>query len=361
MDGPDDAATYDRLDALPDAARRRLSGDDARSAFHLADWFAVLAESCATAQHRPFILATADAGLVAPLVRRLDRSGRHLESWTNFYSCDFTPLRGALPDPDQARRLAAALARQRPRIDTLHLRDMRADTVDAAALGAALRAAGWWTQLYEHNVNRYESVAGIGYDDFMATRDGGLRATIRRKARRFAALPGADLQLATQGTALETALAAYLTLHARSWKPPEPFPGFVRAFVHGLARRGLVRIGVATARGRPVAAQIWIVWQRRATIAKLAHDEAERDLSPGSVLTAWMIREALDAGTLDEIDFGRGDDPYKRLWLPRRRPMMALLAGNARTPRGAGAALRHLGPQAVRRAAQGLHALFALR
>ena len=78
MDGPDDAATYDRLDALPDAARRRLSGDDARSAFHLADWFAVLAESCATAQHRPFILATADAGLVAPLVRRLDRSGRHL-------------------------------------------------------------------------------------------------------------------------------------------------------------------------------------------------------------------------------------------------------------------------------------------
>lgn len=361
MDGPDDVATFDRLDALPDEARRQFYGDDARSAFHLAEWFAVLAQACATTQLRPCILATADAGIVAPLVRRLDRSGRHLESWTNFYSCDFTPLRGTLPDPIQARRLAAALARQRPRIDTLHLRDMRADNVDVAALAAGLRAAGWWTQLYEHNVNRYETVAGMGYADFLATRDGGLRATIRRKTRRFAELPGAELRLAPQEPALGTALEAYLSLHARSWKQPEPFPGFIRAFVQGLARRGLVRIGVAAAGGRPLAAQIWVVWRRRATIAKLAHDEAERDLSPGTVLTAWMIRAALDAGALDEIDFGRGDDPYKRLWLPHRRPMMALLAGNARTARGAAAALRHLGPQAVRRAARGLHALFASR
>jgi CelD/BcsL family acetyltransferase involved in cellulose biosynthesis len=197
----------------------------------------------------------------------------------------------------------------------------------------------------------------MGYSAFLDTRDGGLRATIRRRTRRFMALPGAGITVATEGPALEAALAAYLALHARSWKPAEPFPDFVPSFARRFARRGMLRIGVAATDGRPVAAQIWIVWRRRATIAKLAHDEAARDLSPGTVLTAAMIRDALDAGDLDEIDFGRGDDPYKRLWLPRRRPMMALMAGNCRSARGAVAALRHLVPHAVRRAAAALDAL----
>lgn len=355
------AFIHPALDSLPPAARRCLARPDAASAFHLDAWFQILAAACASSTTQPWLVASDDGGLVAPLVRHAGGRGRHAGSWTNFYSCDFTPLRGALPPGEQAELLARTLSALRPRIATLHLQRMETAGAAPEALAMALRAAGWWTKTYVETGTWHEPVAGIGHGAFLASRAPRLQDIVARATRRLAAQPAARMTIASAGPALEDALAAYLDVHARSWKPPEPFPGFVRAFVHGLARRGLVRIGVATARGRPVAAQIWIVWQRRATIAKLAHDEAERDLSPGSVLTAWMIREALDAGTLDEIDFGRGDDPYKRLWLPRRRPMMALLAGNARTPRGAGAALRHLGPQAVRRAAQGLHALFALR
>jgi CelD/BcsL family acetyltransferase involved in cellulose biosynthesis len=340
------------LENLPPEAAARFASDALASPFHGATWFAILAESCATARHRPFLVASQDGGLIAPLAERRDRSGRHLESWTNFYSCDFTPLAGHLPPGAQAARLAAALAATRPRIDTLHLQTMRADDGTADLLAAALRRHGWWTQAYTQFGNWYERVSGIGYEAYLARRDGRLRATIERRTRRFLARSGATLALATTPAELEPAIAAYEDVHRRSWKDAEPFPRFIGAFVRRMAAAGCVRMGVAALDGQPVAAQIWLVWQRRATIAKLAHDEALRDLSPGTVLTAWMIRAALDAQAVDEIDFGRGDDPYKRHWLECRRPIGALMAGNLATLRGTAAALRHLTPALVRRGAR---------
>lgn len=337
------------LEELPPEAAARFASDATASPFHGAAWFAILAEACATQQQSPFIIASQDGGLIAPLALRQDRSGRHLESWTNFYSCDFTPLAGSLHVEAQAARLAAALAACRPRVDTLHLQTMQACDGAPGLLAAALRRHGWWTQGYEQFGNWHERVAGLGYDAYLARRDGRLRATIDRRTRRFLARRGATLALATTPDELEPAIAAYESVHRRSWKDAEPFPRFIGAFVRGMARDGRIRIGVAALDGEPVAAQIWLVWKRRATIAKLAHDEALRDLSPGTVLTAWMIRAALEARAVDEIDFGRGDDAYKRQWLSCRRPVAALMAGNLATLRGAAAAVRHLAPSLVRR------------
>ena len=100
------------LEDLPPEAAARFASDAAASPFHGAAWFEILTEACSTPQHRPFIVASQDGGLIAPLALRQDRSGRHLESWTNFYSCDFTPLGGSLQAAAQAALLAAAGARR---------------------------------------------------------------------------------------------------------------------------------------------------------------------------------------------------------------------------------------------------------
>lgn len=344
-------ASYASLTDLPSGARASLEARPAVGPFHTWGWFELLAVNCPETDGAPFILAAPDGGTLSVLrERRL--SGRHLEAFGNFYTCEYTPMLGSLPQGEQADRLVEGLSALRPRIDTLHLQNMRADQVDVERLAARLRAAGWGVQVYEQFGNWHEPVSGIDYATYLAGRDGQLRTTIERKTKKFLRLPDATLEIATAGAGLERGLAAYLEVHAGSWKQPEPYPDFIPAFARSFAACGRLWIGTAFANGRPLAAQLWLVWDRRITIAKLAYLDDAKTLSPGTVLSAHMFRAALDRGGFDEIDLGRGDDPYKRQWLKQRRPVMGLVAGNLRTIRGAIAAARHLGPQALKRLAR---------
>lgn len=283
------------------------------------------------------------------MLRENRNEGRHVESYGNFYTCEYSPYLGTAPAALASTRLAEWFSASRPRIDTLQLRNMRADHVDCAALASAFRRIGWAVQVYEQFGNWYEPTTGIDYSTYLAARDGKLRNTIDRKTRRFLRMPGAKLEILRTTEQLEYGLGAYLNVHARSWKQPEPYPEFIPSFVRRFGEIGTIRIGVASAESRPLAAQIWLTWGRRATIAKLAYDDTTKALSPGTVLTAHMLEDALNARNFDEIDLGRGDDGYKRDWLGSRRPVLGMVIANLRSMRGMAAAARHLGPPMIRR------------
>ncbi len=258
-----------------------------------------------------------------------------LVSLANFYSVEHGPIsasNAALEDALGA--IAGEILADRPRWDCIRLLELDLPEKDHGALMRALRRAGFLVELTSGAGTWFETTGGMSFRDYLAGRPSQLLSTWRRKRRSLAATGRLTATFFSEPAGLDAAIADYDTVYAASWKTPEAFPPFMPALIRLAAGLGALRMGVYYIDALPAAAQFWIVWRGRAVIYKLAHDSRLDKLSLGTLLTMEMVERVLEQDHPEEINFGRGDDPYKRLWLPRRRQRWGITAANPRTARG---------------------------
>ena len=315
------------IDALPSGCEALFPSDP----FASMGWYRTVAEHALPGGVAAcFAVLTQDdcPQAVVPLARH---DAHRLSSLTTPYSCLYWPSSGSA-----GRALSQAVGWQLGRLcracSTVRLDAIPAEWPDLAGFIDGLRGAGLRVQRFHHFVNRHEPVAGRSWADYLADRPGALRETVRRKLKRCAR--ETRLEVFVGEPQLGHGIDAFESVYRASWKQPEPFPRFNAALMRDAAGRGALRLGVLWAGDRPAAAQFWIVAAGRATVVKLAHDERFRPLSPGTVLTAMMVRRLLDEERVDSLDFGRGDDPYKALWTTQSRQRIGLLLMNPRRPAG---------------------------
>jgi CelD/BcsL family acetyltransferase involved in cellulose biosynthesis len=120
----------------------------------------------------------------------------------------------------------------------------------------------------------------------------------------------------------------YYLVYARSWKRPEPYPDFHRRLAEKLSARDELLLGMVYFEDQPVAAQMWVIHQRTASIVKLSYDETFKEYSFGTILTHKLISHVLSERTIDTIDYLTGDDRYKRDWMSSRRARLGIVAFN---------------------------------
>jgi hypothetical protein len=233
---------------------------------------------------------------------------------------------GTTPLDSVARRLGRLL-RGWP---TVRLDAIPLEWPGLAAFIAGLRASGLCVQRFDHFANWQENIGGRSWASYLAARPGALRETIRRKLRN----PAWQLALFDGSSDVTAAIAAFEAVYGASWKQPEPFSLFNAALIRALGAQGVLRLGVFSVGNRAVAVQFWSVAAGRATLLKLAHDESFKAISPGTVLTALMLRRLLDEEHVSTLDFGRGDDPYKALWTTERHQRVGLMVMNPVRPAG---------------------------
>jgi hypothetical protein len=258
-----------------------------------------------------------------------------LVSLANPYSVEHGPVSGANAALDSALgAITGKILTDRPRWDCIRLVELDLSEEDYAALARALRRAGFLVECTAGAGTWFETTGGMSFDDYLAQRPSQLLSTWRRKRRSLAATRRLTTAFFSEPPGIDAAISDYETVYAASWKTPEAFPGFMPALIRLAAGLGALRMGIYYIDGRPAAAQFWIVWRGRAVIYKLAHDNSLDKLSLGTLLTMDMAERVLEQDRPEEINFGRGDDPYKRLWLPRRRQRWGITAANPRTARG---------------------------
>lgn len=307
-------------DALFDAG----PGVQSRRAWFAATEAAALPDGVAA----QFLTVRGEAGPLALLPLAIGQGPA--TSLTSPYSVLFQPLLAPGTNPAAMGRAMGTALRAHP---TLRLEALAPEWPGLSPFLSGLRQAGLLPARFDHFGNWHTDMSGLGWDGYLAARPGALRETIRRKGNAAARGASVRFEVVRDAAGLPGALAAYEAVYARSWKVPEPFPHFNVALLERLAPLGLMRLGVLFQGDVPMAAQYWTVSEGTATVLKLAHDEHARTLSPGTLLTAHMIRTLLDEG-VRTLDFGRGDDPYKQQWTGTRHQRIGVLLANPRRSAG---------------------------
>ena len=334
---------YGSLDDLPPSYQELFGEAGQRDFFQSRDWFANLIETTFTHGELPRLYALeSDKGSPeALLITSTQRSkstfltNRSLCGCSNLYSVSFAPLcRSAMPEASKiAEPLVEAIVGDQ-KWDTIGFDCWDQDSPFFDAFVTALRRHRFLVQTFFHFGNWFENVEAESFDTYFSKRSSSLINTLRRKQRKLEAAGDVQFQVISGPDGLEDGIEAYTQVYKASWKRPEPYPAFTEGLIQAAAGAGVLRLGILWVEGQPVAAQIWIVAGRHATIFKLAHREDQKQLSPGSLLTQYMLRQILEAEDLREIDFGRGDDPFKEFWLSQRRERWGMVAFNPRTVAG---------------------------
>jgi len=317
---------------LPEDASDLFRTAAEASFFNLPEWYSLVAARGLEPGRAVRVYLGDGAGLVVSV---RTKSPYDIRSCCTLYTTEHAVLHR---DTASVRALAAELAKLGA-VHTIHLSGLDPEQESFPALLEALRDAGFAVSPHVSWVNRFEPLGEGGFDAYLEGRPSELKNTARRKLSALQRAARTEFRTHSDIDS-ENFIGGYEAVYRKSWKTAEPYPGFIPTLIRLADEKGALRFGVLTVDDEPVAAQFWIVWRGRAILYKLAYDEKWGRYSPGTLLTMRMVRDVIEQDTPRELDFGRGDDPYKTLWMPSRRERWGIEAANLRTARGLALAAR---------------------
>lgn len=312
---------FDDLDAVAADAAGALDRSAQPLIFHRIEWFRRTFAQCPP-PGRLLVARARDAanGDACWLFLAVEGGvGRLLASWYSLV-CGFVDHPAGAPRAALRSALLDRLADLRPAIDRLEI-----ELGDGESLPPSVR---WMPASETAIINWTADTGGARWDQYWTERPARLRNTVARKTKNVSA----DICIFKQFD--PDAWTDYEDIYAASWKPAEGSPQFLRGLAEAEGAAGTLRMGMLRHEGRAVAAQFWLVEAGRATIHKLAYRADSSALSPGTLLSAAMFRAIIEEDRPTIIDYGTGDEPYKRDWMDRRSARRRIMLANRSTVRG---------------------------
>ncbi len=216
--------------------------------------------------------------------------------------------------------------------NSLTLGPVAANDKNINALEQAMESAGLSCNRYAEFFNWFYPLHSQTFAAYMDARSSRVKNTIARKERKLEREQGYEIRL-YKGDDVQQAMPDFHSVYKASWKANERFEDVMTGFINSFSKQAWIRLAVLYIKGQPVAAQIWFVAHKKASIFKLAYDEEWKKYSPGSILTKYLMKTVIDADKVDEIDFLTGNDHYKQEWMSERRQRWRIVCTHKQEPK----------------------------
>jgi CelD/BcsL family acetyltransferase involved in cellulose biosynthesis len=203
----------------------------------------------------------------------------------------------------------------------LHFDSLPREAADAVTAGLA--GAGLAVEPIQHEIAAVLPLPAT-YDDWLASLGRKDRHEVRRKLRRFEAAGGAPTLTRRSGV---EAVATFSTLHR---KAEGSKGGFMTEAMQGFfeslhEHAGAVVDVLEGPGGQPIAAAFGFEDEEAYYLYNSGYDPEARELSPGIVMLAALVRRAIRSGR-QTFDFLKGDETYKFRHGARPRPLYEIRA-----------------------------------
>jgi hypothetical protein len=324
-------ACYSEWDQLPESADLLFADAAEDSVFFSRPWFENLVGHALEDGQSMLLACVVDGDRVLAILPLMSRGGGHLHALGHLY----TSLYSLLLARHDRQEILACLAnglRQLP-ADSLRLAPIADDDSRLQQLQQAMESKGYACFRNFRFYNWVHRLRGESFAEYMAGRPSRVRNTIARKQRKLEREQGYSIRL-FGGDDLHQGMADYNAVYNASWKAKELFGDFVHGLAKRLSGQGWLRLAVLYIAGKPAAAQFWFVSNGKASIFKLAYDEAWKRYSPGSILIHRLMEHVIEIDQVEEIDFLTGNDAYKQDWMSERRERWGLYCAKPRPPKG---------------------------
>ena len=199
--------------------------------------------------------------------------------------------------------------------DKLYLCSLKHDSVTHTHLAEAARSRGWQATVQQQEVCPVITLPR-SWDDYLAGLDKKQRHEIRRKIGKIEREAETRWHVLESEAGLAEAMERFIQLHQKSAQAKEDFWSdslirFFKSVAIEIARSGWLKLFFIEVNGVEAAAMLCFDYNNEFLLYNSGYDpEQFASLSPGNVLTAYTIQEAIRLGR-NRYDFLRGDEIYK--------------------------------------------------
>jgi CelD/BcsL family acetyltransferase involved in cellulose biosynthesis len=181
-------------------------------------------------------------------------------------------------------------------------------------LAELAQARGWQTRVTQQDVCPVITLPD-SWETYLAGLDKKQRHEVRRKIRRLESEVQARWYVVDSEENLVEAMDSFISLHQRSTQDKEGFWSealvlFFKALAVELARENWLKLYFMDINGQKAAAMLCFDYNNEFLLYNSGYDPQFFPLSPGNVLTAYTIQDAIRLGRA-RYDFLRGDEIYK--------------------------------------------------